>query len=1371
MSDAESENRLLVPISIEALVVEDPKRGRWSDLSVDFSGLYRGYFLGSQLIPGLFSTKDCPHNPGVHLLWTLPAAHRRGGNRLAQARRMAKAHADLADRLAEMTDDAERTRLTTRLSEIGKRLTAVVPKDQRADKLGAEQSVVLAQFSGTQEKEKRKPLAEQLASVGKRLAELAEEEVQGEPEFPVIPNRWLVQRTCRKPNTTEASIRAWMVESDYRYGTDGEKEFKEAITVPIFDALPLFDYLGKKFDYPDWQEGKYQARRVELTALGYGDPAFAAYYPACKSVLGFHDPLSPLSDVQTDATLAYLVVGWYSDPAKDILRCFDMEELNWTCPPPAADSYPTQTLCHGSIYGIQWKKKDGGEKYRSRIPFLDEKNCTVAIGNTSAEAMAALLAKQLQKPALENLLTALSDDLLSKDTAYLEMESRLHQHRFGSSAGGAEFVIQKKQAAEGQPLAATDATPPHDLEESLTRLNELQRDYDRQAQNLNAECWELYATWYKWALEYLNNRAEPAQITPILEREKKKLQDLTQSLVADKKVLDEQQKKIAAITEHNFTDLEFVKSLAPPFWHANDPVVLVSAPGLSASSEHKRDRRHAEKEQLACRVSGQEVTALVLNIPNGQAGVQVRADQVFQIKDAVSGLPMGIAELLREALLLDAANSDAIAEQAYRNGGLPTGPGKDNLIEQIKKLQRTRPLDTGRPPGASTGRFFPALLALRDWDGNPWLPLFLEWEVSWRSSYDSVDKKVLEHWRLAREDGEYRWDGPAPEESKPPTVYQGYSIISPNAAWNLQERLEKYNETKQDKNINQVITQLGEMNILAQTLGGLHKAFLMRDQILQPRPINPKILSDSKENPKDPIAALLTGLTDLVSPNQSNPFFPLRAGHLRVTKISIVDAFGQTLEIPITLLTRAASLLPQGTVADNFVQLSPRFAQPLRLRFDWVAAENPPETYPVNSPVCGWVIPNRLDHNLLFYDASGVPLGVLQKIWRLEHEGGEGGVPDQNEKAFFWVPMPGTSQRTETIHNPELKYFVQFLEGMGADTGEAFWNLLDDALAKTDSGEPEHDPLLSVLLGRPLALTRAALKLELQGLPATDQSLEKIGKNDTGGFTQVKFPVCLGDAANDRDGLVGFFIHDSKSNVSAPFYAAAGATKLPGLPVQDLIEYKDSHELLDCETAIAVTLLMDPRAMVHVTTGILPKRSVELPSRVSSAAKSAKESFFQVAPLISPGGTVSMPKPSDDFGTWSWAYRPQVTMWKEAEEITVTSDRGGFSPLAQQISEGWLKLKMNPVAILSFWVREGMLEVPMNTNVTLAWVLQGGDRLTLLANENQEKPVQVWVGSLPEQHQVQVTADITYTLILLNKDNNRAEKRLTLRLAKGNSHA
>ena len=65
------------------------------------------------------------------------------------------------------------------------------------------------------------------------------------------------------------------------------------------------------------------------------------------------------------------------------------------------------------------------------------------------------------------------------------------------------------------------------------------------------------------------------------------------------------------------------------------------------------------------------------------------------------------------------------------------------------------------------------------------------------------------------------------------------------------------------------------------------------------------------------------------------------------------------------------------------------------------------------------------------------------------------------------------------------------------------------------------------------------------------------------------------------------------------------------------------------------------------------KRVIELPSQVRSDAKSARrEAFFQVAPLLSPGGDVTIPTPSDDFVKWSWAYRPQVTMWKETDTMT-----------------------------------------------------------------------------------------------------------------------
>jgi hypothetical protein len=290
------ENYLLVPINIEALVVGAPG-GQWTDLHPDFSLLYRGQILGSQIPSGLFDTKSELHKAGIHLHWALPGALTHGRQ--------------------------------------------------------------------TRPANPQEPLEA--------------------PEFPRIPNRWVVQRISRQPQTNDIAVRAWVVESDYLYKTSRRDTNIAAVAFPKLDAAALFDYVGTTFDYTAWTEQR-PAYDLQLTALGYGDPAFAAYYPACKSLLGLYDPLT---DVADNTTLAYLVVGWYSDPAQDILGRFTMQELQWACASDTAPP-PTRLLCHGTIYNIQWKHHTF--RYASAVPYVDDKTHRIALGNTTTEALAALLA-------------------------------------------------------------------------------------------------------------------------------------------------------------------------------------------------------------------------------------------------------------------------------------------------------------------------------------------------------------------------------------------------------------------------------------------------------------------------------------------------------------------------------------------------------------------------------------------------------------------------------------------------------------------------------------------------------------------------------------------------------------------------------------------------------------------------------------------------------------------------------------------------------------------------------------------------------------------------------------------------------------------
>ena len=132
------------------------------------------------------------------------------------------------------------------------------------------------------------------------------------------------------------------------------------------------------------------------------------------------------------------MAGWYSDPAKDILRRYGPSDLKWSVA-AKTDAVPNQTLCHGTIYNVRWKGR--AELYDLAVPDADNKNFQFAVGNTTTEALAALLANRLDKPGVEALLEAFSEDQLAQHGDLAGLESALHSQRFGSVVGGQEFAI------------------------------------------------------------------------------------------------------------------------------------------------------------------------------------------------------------------------------------------------------------------------------------------------------------------------------------------------------------------------------------------------------------------------------------------------------------------------------------------------------------------------------------------------------------------------------------------------------------------------------------------------------------------------------------------------------------------------------------------------------------------------------------------------------------------------------------------------------------------------------------------------------------------------------------------------------------------
>ncbi|MER6839136.1 discoidin domain-containing protein [Streptomyces platensis] len=157
---------------------------------------------------------------------------------------------------------------------------------------------------------------------------MAEED--GRTHFPLVPNRWLVVRYSWVRGERKAV--GWVVHSDYLYSDDDGALWNGYDTINSFinprkKVGPEVDWLGRVHRLADgpWQEPPGD-RELFLTAAGAGLPSFAAFEPYHENVFSFHDDLQDLKDpahgdsYPPDASLSYLVAGWYSDTDEDILN-------------------------------------------------------------------------------------------------------------------------------------------------------------------------------------------------------------------------------------------------------------------------------------------------------------------------------------------------------------------------------------------------------------------------------------------------------------------------------------------------------------------------------------------------------------------------------------------------------------------------------------------------------------------------------------------------------------------------------------------------------------------------------------------------------------------------------------------------------------------------------------------------------------------------------------------------------------------------------------------------------------------------------------------------------------------------------------------
>ena len=1144
----------------------------------------------------------------------------------------------------------------------------------------------------------------------------------GAVHYPDIPNRWLVVRKSMQAARPHAwSYQSWIIASDYTPGSS-----------PFVDGGGSAIAIGKCWPIADWPgEAAVRAHAVAqpLTAMGAGDATYAAYVPNVPSALAFADAMEGV----LEGPVSYTVFGWYAEPARDPMQGASlfgpagwqteaewldlMAQRGWTVGGPAdvararqaaeawakrhhepadpsrpRDVLPSRTLCHGLLHDVAWLGRNG--PHVSGVPTNLPASAgyvrpQIAIANSTDDALAALIVTAAAQRGfdkeklaeLQAIISAFQCDalqLLDQDDAQAQLALRLRANWFAARPGGTRFAVVGPET-EQQP--GEKPVPPLTPAQSAlcTRLNTAQAALDATEMALQAEQKALFEAW--WKGQHLARMLPPP---PDQQKWADLIEAATRAAMAAiqagqiRWLVLRQRRDAAFIELHGILDtLRLVSRPAQSFVEPNEPILLVT--GAHRAFLHGADDRFDADGTLFCRVSGQTIVAL--DVAVGGTPVSVAATQLGLPDAAWPEVPLEAADLVAEYAMLDTSYAPLIATLAS-----PADPWA--ILGQIRAEQtliwngavhpvlhrRTLEDRTGLRTMFDLGAL-PSKLGVVAWT-PPWSPLFLDWKLRFIPG-SPAPLPALAPWAFPGaagagapgDDFAYRWDGTVPPPEGDGFTAAGRTLLTPQGSETFAARLEKMialyaDQPDVERDLWALQTALDYVlnaDVLSQAASGFNAAILQTQQQVFVTP-----------QPGDPVwpwlnPALAPAFAATASPLPDSArlaFNPIRAGHFSVQELWVVDAFGQVFDVlgamDISPQNLAPILSPDLVTkdSDRLVEFKPRMTQPARLRFDLLDAADDDHAVGIDTganPVCGWLIPNRLNRSLLVYDAQGVPCGELFVA----------------RDAARWFPSPRHHKPPQggppaiDIANRHLAAMIrQIVAAAGSKSALLALLALIDELAFTIGASSWGDQALPVLVGEPVALVRARLGLELAGGPACSQRWDDTGRDVTDGFGAVPVTVQLGSSELTDDGLVGAYLNDDYRQI-------AGAHRLA---VPDPYVTRMHPAVTGTGPATLLTLLMAPRAKVHVLSGMFPAAVQTLPAECTTQGLERLELQFRTGPVLGDPAGVAVPLPALRAGTWSWLQYHGTAAPARAAAVA-PADAAALLPNLPPIArEGWLSL-------------------------------------------------------------------------------------------------
>lgn len=597
----------------------------------------------------------------------------------------------------------------------------------------------------------------------------------------------------------------------------------------------------------------------------------------------------------------------------------------------------------------------------------------------------------------------------------------------------------------------------------------------------------------------------------------------------------------------------------------------------------------------------------------------------------------------------------------------------------------------------------PSPVALTTW-AQPWCPLFVEWEVRVEGRED------LRGWRLGEtdlEDGDEDGD----EDGGAPTLtrtMRGRAPLTDGVGKTLVAAIRRLLEegTQGDaaagpsslsaadaKALGDLAGVLAPLGVVSATLDGV------REQLLG-------IASSGM------VVRTRTSLEDDSLPEADAAPVPLFGGVLTVTRLRLVDTFGrilpvQTDKLPTTLTHeipgRPASLRLRPRLQHGARWLlrlvdpaHPISADPAQAAEAWVDQVRPHQAV---NPVSGYLLPDHIDEACEVFDRDGSPLG------QIGHDGVSG--------AVLWEPAPGrpVPPSAGPLH-PSTPAHAQLAariaaglvqadidaRSRGTTTSDsalsAFLRAIDSTLWSVDTYAALGSPSIAGLVGRPLAVVRATLRLEApddlddvrvtaaDGAAGRRAAFEALGSH--------RFPVRLGALGRSDDATVGFFVDDDYTRLRVVDRVVAAMARqgrrhqgMLGMlgqataPEVDPIEhpYIDPDDTIEVTVGqvVRLTILMLPGGRVHLTSGIAPRKSLSLAEDWVSRGLARISPSLRVGPVLVDPAEIRLPKVASLGPDQTFTRRTGPLTWRD-DPITAATSAALLPRMPHEAQEGWIRV-------------------------------------------------------------------------------------------------